>query len=555
MTAEHPAIRVRRAISGAEPGQRRDTEAGQSLVRVVIAIGFVVYIAIGIHLEMFDPRARPVMIAYPPLLLLFTVLMALDIRRRPGVHPGRRALCMAADFGSITLVITIGGAYMAPIFAVLLSVTVGYGMRYGARYLTAATVIALLSLIAIFLFSPFWHQQPFVIVAFALSLLFVPLYANALLADTREAYRAADRANLAKARFLSHASHDLRQPVHAIGLFTNCLREAKLSPTDTGMLDNIDHSLHSVTRMLRSLFDIATLDSGKIVLREKPVPLGEVIRDVVHQYDAEIRRAGVDLRWVDSSLVVGTDPGLLTIMVQNLISNAVKYSPGARVLIGCRRRGGQASIWVIDQGIGIAAENHQRIFDEFYRVPSPGRDVEGIGLGLTILRRMADLIGARIAFTSAPGRGTAVGIRGLVRTTGHAQSQSPAPAPSQPRSLLHGARVVLIEDDRAVLLSTQLLMERWGCQVQPFAAPPSETAPCDIIVADFDLNGPVTGGEAIRMIRTRQGRNLPAIIVTAHDEDKVREALRDPSLPVLPKPTRPAELRSVMLGLLAPPAP
>ena len=550
MTADNPAIRVRRAISGSdEIAERRDTEAGQALVRVVIAIGFAVYIGIGHYLDMFDARARQVLSIYPPVLLIFALLIAWDIRRRPGVHPARRALCMAADFGSIALVVILGGTYMTPIFAVLLSVTVGYGMRYGTRYLIAATLVAMLTLAVIAVLSPLWRQQPFVIVTFGLSLLFVPLYANALLADTREAYRAADRANLAKARFLSHASHDLRQPVHAIGLFTNCLREANLSRTDTDMLDNIDHSLRGVTRMLRSLFDIATLDSGKIVVRRKPVSLGEVIRDVVHQYGAEIQRAEVSLRWVDSSIVVDTDPGLLTIMVQNLISNAIKYSPGARVLVGCRRQGATATIWVLDQGVGIAPENHQRVFDEFYRVPSPGRDIEGIGLGLAILRRMADLIGARIAFNSAPGTGTAIGIRGLVRTSA---PTAPAPAaPAHPKSLLHGARVVLIEDDPAVLLSTRLLMERWGCVVQPLGAPSRDTGPCDIIVADYDLNGPVSGTDAIAEIRARQGWQVPAIIVTAHDEEKIRSEMHGAALPILPKPTRPAELRSVMLGMLA----
>jgi CheY-like chemotaxis protein len=182
-------------------------------------------------------------------------------------------------------------------------------------------------------------------------------------------------------------------------------------------------------------------------------------------------------------------------------------------------------------------------------VPSPGRDIEGIGLGLAILRRMADLIGTRIAFSSTPGKGTAIGIRGLVRTTA---PTVPAPvAPAHPKSLLYGARVVLIEDDPAVLLSTQLLMERWGCVVQALGAPSRDTGPCDIIVADYDLNGPLSGTDAIGEIRTRQGWLVPAIIVTAHDEDRIRSEMHGAVLPILPKPTRPAELRSVMLGMLA----
>lgn len=548
--AENPAERARRAISGSARNEdQRDTEAGQALVRVVIAICFLTYIGIGLHLDKFGDHARVVMAFYAPVLLLLSLILAFDIQRRPGLNFYRRALCMGADFGSILLVIALGDAYMAPIFAVLVSVTVGYGMRYGSRYLAAATIIALLCVVLIVIISPYWRQQPYVIGAFALSLLFVPLYANALLADTREAQKRAEAANLAKARFLSHASHDLRQPVHAIGLFTNCLRQTMPGKADMDMLDNIDHSLRSVTRMLRSLFDIATLDSGKIVVKSKAVSLAEVIRDVAHQYEAEANRAGVDLRWVDSSIVVSTDPGLLTVMVQNLVSNAIKYSAGGKVLVGCRRKEQSASVWVIDCGIGIAPENHARVFDEFYRVPSPGHDVEGIGLGLAILRRMASLIGAQISFHSKPGRGTAIGICGLDTTQA---TTTPAPhAASQPQSLLRGARVVLIEDDVAVLQSTQMLMERWGCVVYAYRTPQTVTEPCDIIVADYDLNIETTGGDAVRAIRKEQARHIPAVIVTAHDEERVREGLQDPSLPILLKPVRPAELRSVMLGQLS----
>lgn len=174
---------------------------------------------------------------------------------------------MVIDFGSIAMTLIAGGLYTVPIIAVLLSVTVGYGMRFGDRYLAAATGCAMVALTAVAIFSPVWRAQPYFLAAAVLMLLFVPVYAFALLAGTRAAWRAADAANLAKARFLSHASHDLRQPIHAISLFTSSLREAGLKPSEVAMVENIDHSLQTLTGMFRSLLDVATLNSGKCAVR------------------------------------------------------------------------------------------------------------------------------------------------------------------------------------------------------------------------------------------------------------------------------------------------
>jgi signal transduction histidine kinase/CheY-like chemotaxis protein len=550
------AARLRRAISGTRrPDSSYDAEAGQSLVRVVLTVVVAAYAMIGNLLELVDESADLVFQIYMPVFMTVTCLMFAAIRLWPGVYHWRRIFCMVLDFGTLTLLMTLGGPFMAPMASLLLWVTVGFGMRYGTRYLVGATIAALVSLMLIAVFSPFWRAQPYLVATFVLTSLIVPFYANLLLADTREAYRSADAANLAKSRFLAQASHDLRQPIHAISLFTNCLREAGLAPSERQMVENIEHSLQSVRRMFRSLLDIATLDSGGVVPRMQPVPLGAILRDVVTQHQEAARRAGVELRLVETGLTVESDPGLLTVMLQNLVSNAVKYAPGARVLIGCRRRGSGVDVLVIDRGIGVAPEHQPHLFEEFYRVQPPGRDVEGVGLGLAIVQRMAQLIGAGVELRSIPGRGTTVALTGLCVT-------EPPPAPphpddrpdgrprsSPPQSLLQGLRVLLIEDDPAVLLSTQMLMERWGCTVHAHEQPPRDVPPCDMIVADFDLNGPLTGGDAIAIARAALGAPIPAIVITAHDEARVRERLGEAGLPILPKPMRPAELRALMLSL------
>lgn len=539
--------RLRRAISGTRhTNSNSDAEAGQSLVRVVLTVVAALYALTGSLSGLLDARADRVFQIYSPVVMLITCLLFAAVRLWPGLNHPRRIFALVLDFANLTLLMALGGAFMAPAASLLLWVTVGYGMRYGVRYLAGATVAALISLALLGIVSPFWSAQPYVLATMVLTSLIVPFYANLLLANTHEAYCAADAANLAKSRFLAQASHDLRQPVHAIGLLTNCLRDAGLRPSEREMVESIELSLHTVRRMFRSLLDTATLDSGKVIPKPQPVALGPLMRDVVTQHQEAARRAGVDLRVIDSALTVFSDPNLLEVMLQNLISNGVKYAPGAKVVVGCRRQGGKAALMVIDSGIGIAAEHQPHLFDEFYRVQPNGRDVEGMGLGLAIVRRMAQLIGVGVELRSLPGRGTSVALTGLQLTD--MQEPERAPVSAAAHSLLHGLRILLIEDDPSVLLSTKMLMERWGCEVLASRQLPDPVPDCDMVVADFDLGGALTGGDAIAAVRHGLAFPVPAIIISAHDETRVREQLGDMDLPVLPKPMRPAELRALMLS-------
>ncbi|SMO94680.1 hybrid sensor histidine kinase/response regulator [Paracoccus laeviglucosivorans] len=538
--------RIRRAISGTrQPDSNYDAEAGQSLVRVVLTLVAALYALAGSLSGLIEDWADRAFQIYSPIYMLITCLLFAAVRLWPGVNHPRRIFALLLDFSSLTLLMALGGAFMAPVASLLLWITVGFGMRYGVRYLAGATVAALVSLAVLGIVSPFWAGQPYVLATMVLTSLIVPFYASLLLADTHEAYCAADTANLAKSRFLAQASHDLRQPIHAIGLLTNCLRDAGLHPTEREMVDNIEHSLHTVRRMFRSLLDSATLDSGKVVPRPQAVALGPLICDVVTQNKEPARRAGIQLRFVETGLIVRADPGLLAVMLQNLVSNAVKYAPKAKVLVGCRRRGKTISIVVIDNGIGIAAEHQPHLFDEFYRVQHLGRNVEGMGLGLAIVHRMARLIGIGVELRSSLGRGTCVTLTGVPVTDLPAP---PTTISTASQSLLHGMQVLLIEDDPAVLLSTKMLIERWGCEVLAYAEMPSPVPQCDMVIADFDLDGPMNGGGAIAAVRLALGAAVSAIIITAHDESRVREKLDDAQLPILPKPMRPAELRALMLS-------
>lgn len=400
-------------------------------------------------------------------------------------------------------------------------------------------------------FDPFGAVNAGMIVLYAaiLSILTVRLHgfmqANVTLNRSLEqARKTAVEANLAKSRFLAQASHDLRQPIHAIGLFTASLREESLKPRQRRLLDNIDRSLGSVSRLFGSLLDISSLDIGRVQVAPEPTALGEIIADVVRQNRAAAKDAGCDVRFVRTGLWATTDPTLLASMLQNLLSNAIRYAPRSRILIGCRRRSGKLAIIVADDGPGIAGEHIDLIFEEFYRVPGPAtRSVEGLGLGLPIVRRLGELMELDVQIVSRPAAGTAVSISGLVPAEPARTRRARQPTYGHP---LRGRRILLIDDDPTVLEATATLLEKWGCIVQPATGLPTRPTGCDAIICDFDLGGGTNGLQIIDAVRALEGRTVPAAILSGRSEAGALDAAEAAGIPYLAKPVRPAELRGML---------
>jgi CheY-like chemotaxis protein len=234
-------------------------------------------------------------------------------------------------------------------------------------------------------------------------------------------------------------------------------------------------------------------------------------------------------------------------MVQNVLSNCFKYAAERPVLIGVRRHGEGLAIVIYDQGRGIAEEHLPKIFDEFYRVRQlRDKDVEGVGLGLSIVKRLGQLVGLEVTLKSRVDRGTAVSLHGL-------QAAAPQRLRSRDEALqsglLTGLRVCLVEDDRNVLLATSALLERWGCVVQAETAAEDLVTDCDIIVADYDLGTRASGIECIDSIREQRGWAVPALIITGHDIEKIQAALHDRNIAILSKPVHPVELRATLRAL------
>lgn len=528
-----------------------DPERGQAITRIVLVPLFAAYV-VPVMLRYFPDSALTVpTCAFALLYAPVSWFILYDVVKRPGHKPWRRVLGMGGDYSSMTLAMVAGGAYTVVVYATLLWVTVGNGIRFGGKYLLAATLCALLALTLATIFNDYWQSEPSMVIALYMTTLMVPAYIFVLLKRLQVLHEAAVEANIAKSRFLAQASHDLRQPIHAISLFISCLRDAGLGREERQMVESIDRSLHSVARLFRSLLDISTLDSGKVEPSVAPVAVGGLLTDLGHQNAQAAEWANVQLTVMPCNCYVMTDDVLLTTMIQNVVTNALKYAPDGRVLVGCRRQGNKLAIEIHDSGPGIAEEHQARVFDEFYQVRERGdRDIEGVGLGLPIVRRMAGLLGLSVTLRSTPGKGTAIIIGGLAVVDPPRMSWRRRPAAAVPSTATHGLRVLLVEDDAEVLHATAALLGRWGCIVQAETAPPGTPGAWDVVVTDFDLGGKRTGSDCIALVRRMARQHIPAIVLTGHDEGRVRAELQDGNIPVLSKPVRPAELRSVLSSVV-----
>ena len=509
-----------------------------------VSIGALYLYLSGILTGISDDISEALLI-YVACFSAFVVLIFIHTRLRPGVIPARRLIAMLGDFCSLTFVMLVGKTLGLPLYVFIVWVTLGNGMRFGQRYLVIASVMAQLSLITLFLLSDYWRQQPYLLGTFSMVALVLPAYAYVLLGQTAQARDEALVAMQAKSRFLAHASHDLRQPIHSIGYYLSLLRTARSAADREKLIERIERALGSVSRLFKSLLDIARLDSGTIDVNSEAVALHPLLSELVQQNEQVAQWHDVNVRYVRTTISVLADPTLLTTMVQNLLSNAIKYGRGRKVVLGVRRKGGVVAIEVHDAGIGIDKAHIPYIFDEFYRVHAEGdRDSEGVGLGLAIVNRLAQLSGFTLSIRSRRGIGTTAGIYDIpVNYEKRTPKQAAMHDAAKP---LAGYRVILIEDNPDVLDATCALLEQWGCAVQPHPTIPARVEPADLIIADYDLGDRTLGTSAILVIREKLGSTLPAILMTGHAEAIANQQNFDEGIQILAKPVQPAMLRSIL---------
>lgn len=376
--------------------------------------------------------------------------------------------------------------------------------------------------------------------------------------DLRRAKEQAEQANAYKTRFLAAAGHDLLQPLNAARLSVSALADVQEGEEGRRLTGQVDRALGTIEDLLKTLLDISKLDAGVVTTEVRPVALDDLLGSLGSDFAPIVAQKGLRFRIRPSGLHVASDPQLLRRILQNLISNAVRYTAAGGVLVGVRRAGaGSVRIDVVDTGVGIPADEQEAVFEEFRRGSARTADGQtGLGLGLAIVRRMADALGHGLRLRSVAGRGTVFSV-----TLPTAPAPAPAAAEMVARAALGsfgvaGARVLVVENDPAVMRATEALLTRWRCRVAAVrgvadAADVASTggAP-DIVLADFHLDAGETGLEAVEAVRARAGRPVPAVVVTANYSEDVARRVRAAGCEIMQKPVKPAELRALMAHIL-----
>ena len=362
---------------------------------------------------------------------------------------------------------------------------------------------------------------------------------------------AAEDASISKTRFLAAASHDILQPLNAARLYVTSLVERQNGGEDSRLVENIDDSLEAIEEILGALLDISRLDAGAMKPSITSFRIGDLMRSLEIEFAPVARAKGLRLTFVPSSLPVESDRLMLRRLLQNLISNAIKYTPQGRVLIGCRRRGTALQICVYDTGVGVPLLKRGEIFKEFHRLEQGARIARGLGLGLSIVERLARVLNHGIALDANVSGGSffSVTVPVAKTITFTAAVTSATPLSKAPMS---GTLIVCIENDPAILDGMKTLLTAWDAKVIAVSDPEAAIAAIEAagervtgLLVDYHLDRG-NGVAAIRDIRHRFGESIPAILITADRSPNVRLAARQEKIAVLNKPVKPASLRALL---------
>ena len=369
--------------------------------------------------------------------------------------------------------------------------------------------------------------------------------------ELARAKAAADEANISKTRFLAAASHDILQPLNAARLYVTSLVERQTGGEPARLASHVDASLEAVEEIIGALLDISRLDTGALKPDIASFRVDDVLRQLELEFSPLAREKGLRLVFMPCGLTVRSDRRLLRRLLQNLVSNAVKYTTDGRVLVGCRRRGAQLRIDVYDTGIGIPRSKQRIVFTEFHRLDRGAKVARGLGLGLSIVERIARVLDHKVELDSAVDRGS------------HFSVEVPlAPAAARPRGRgepefrdmrqLTGMAILCIDNDLKILDGMTTLLGGWGCRViaatdlaAAAAALRQEAAAPAGLLVDYHLDHG-DGITAIAELRRTYGTGLPAILVTADRSASVREAAHAHDIQVVNKPLKPAALRALL---------
>jgi signal transduction histidine kinase len=544
---------VRQRYAAARAGDELELE--QAKVRLTIVVVIELYFLVAFLWDRVLLDAEVLALAVMGVVFLVDTAHLAWIVLSPGVKHLRRCIGVALDVGAVATAMIAAGEIGALLAGLFLWIPIGNGFRFGRWYLYYAQVCALAGIGVVLALSDFWRQHPSVGAAVVVALVAIPWYVSLLIARLHAANRRlqeargeAEAANIAKTKFLAAASHDLRQPMQALSMYASVL-EARVTDADARrrVVHGIQLSVITLERMFDSLLDISKIESGVVKPNFVAFPLMPLIERVVESEAPLAAQKNLGLRVVATSASVRSDPALLERMLKNLVTNAIRYTERGKIVIGCRRLGAdRLRLDVVDSGIGIALEEQERIFDEYYQLS--GSSAQGLGLGLPIVKSLGALLGHPVSMKSAPGRGSVFSIE-LARAPEIAPANLARPLPAAPLSRL---KVVLVDDDVEIRESMGLLLESWGCRclaagtaAEIEAQLRAERITPDALIVDYRLADTMSGIQVIERLRAAFGKQLPALIITGTGNPAHLES-RAGGIPFAIKPVAPGKLRAFL---------
>ena len=375
--------------------------------------------------------------------------------------------------------------------------------------------------------------------------------------ELEKAQLAAEEANLGKTRFLAAAGHDILQPLNAARLYSSTLVERLGNSANRELVNNIDSSLEAVEAILGAVLDISRLDTGAMKPQISSFALNDLLRRVATDFDPVAREKKLAFTVLPTSVYVRSDANLLRRLIQNLVSNAVKYTREGRILIGVRRRGNSVILQVHDTGIGIPTSKFRTVFKEFARLDEGARTASGLGLGLSIVDRIGRVLDHKVEIHSVPGKGTSFDVHLPLETNiRRATPEKRRGSPDAAQRNLKGMRVLCLDNEPKILEGMTLLLSGWGCEVLQAsslqaAIEIAEREPVpEAIFADYHLDDGF-GTDAILAMRARWNVDVPGVLITADRTPEVRAKAEAERIAVQNKPIKPAAIRAYLNQIAA----
>jgi two-component system, sensor histidine kinase len=458
--------------------------------------------------------------------------------------------CAAISAGAITALGTLLPAFYCNLFAIMVPTTVWSALQGDVLHVTYS-ILALLWVAVIAVLANSFSE----LLMKALRLQFANLdLANDLLRQKE----LAESANVAKSRFLASASHDLRQPVHALGMFVGALGDRALDDDSRRLVNQIQNSVGALDGLFGAILDISRLDAGVIESRPLIFAIQPLLERICREEMPEVERKGIALHLLPCSLSVQTDPVLFERVLRNLLSNAVRYTDKGRVVIGCRR-GTRLSVEIWDTGCGIPADQEGLIFQEFYQIGNPERDrARGLGLGLAIVRRLTRILDIPMRMVSRVDKGSVFKLSVALAATAQAVVEPARDTFAADHKPLF---ILVIDDEVAIQQAMSTLLAGWGHSVvaagsctEMLDRAAGFTATPDLVISDYRLRGDENGIATIERLRTEFNHDIPAILMTGDTApDRIREATASDCF-LMHKPVSNNRLRAAIIDLVDQPA-